>query len=111
MALGREETSNQHHTHTPQASAAKAKGLVAAPALRPWITQPTLVLGTKRAATTLRTQQRNMEGTMLRYQSRGVDAGAFTEGYTLDALSIDYLAYAFIGSIVGRLPLPRAPPM
>ena len=47
-----------------------------------------------------------MEGTMLRYQNRGEDAKAFTEGYTLDALLIHYIACTLIGSIFGRIPLP-----
>ena len=45
-----------------------------------------------------------MEGTMLRYQGRGEDAGAFTEGYALDSRHIHYIACAFIGSIIGRIP-------
>ena len=84
----------QHHTHTPQGTAAKAKGLVAGVPLRPWIR---INVSSKRAgykngvASPLRTQQQSMEGTMLRYQSRGEDAGGVYLGIYTNAGLIHYI--------------------
>ena len=57
----------------------EGKGPIAELPLRPWIKQPAL-LGAK-TMKTLCAQQRSLEGTRLRYPSRGEDAGALSRLY------------------------------